>query len=105
MRGAMRIPLVDLASQHREIKGELEAAVHEVMERGDFILGEEVARFEDEFAAFCGAGHAVGVASGLAALELTLRAYGIGPGDGVIVPAFTFVATAGAGTFAGAGRI
>jgi len=102
MRGAMRIPLVDLASQHREIKGELEAAVHEVMERGDFILGEEVARFEDEFAAFCGAGHAVGVASGLAALELTLRAYGIGPGDEVIVPAFTFVATAAAVTFAGA---
>lgn len=98
----MRVPFVDLQAQHRPIQEELDLAVHRVMERGDFILGEDVARFEEEFAAYCGAKHAVGVGSGLAALELGLRALGVGPGDEVIVPSHTFIASAAAVTFAGA---
>src|SRR3990172_4761012 len=99
---SMDVPLVDLSALHRNIEDDLFRAVRSVMERGDFILGEEVDRFEEEFAAYCGAERAVGVDSGLSALELILRAYGIGLGDEVIVPAFTFIATAAAVTFAGA---
>jgi dTDP-4-amino-4,6-dideoxygalactose transaminase len=73
-----------------------------VMERCDFALGDDVRRFENGFAKFCGVEHAVGVDSGLSALELSLRALGVGPGDEVIVPAHTFMATAAAVTFAGA---
>lgn len=98
----MRVPFVDLRAQHRPIQEELDLAVHRVMERGDFILGEDVARFEEEFAAYCGAKFAVGVDSGLSALELSLRGFGIGPGDEVIVPTHTFIASAAAVTFAGA---
>jgi len=72
------------------------------MERADFALGKDVARLEEEFATFCGTRYAIGVDSGLSALELSLRAFGIGPGDEVIVPAHTFIATAAAVTFAGA---
>jgi dTDP-4-amino-4,6-dideoxygalactose transaminase len=72
------------------------------MDRGDFALGQDVACLEQEFAKFCGTCYAVGVDSGLSALELSLRALGIGPGDEVIVPTHTFVATAAAVTFAGA---
>ena len=98
----MEVPLVDLSALHKDIADDLYRAVRGVMERGDFILGEEVNRFEQEFATYCGARHAVGVDSGLSALELILRAHAIGPGDEVIVPAFTFIATAAAVTFAGA---
>ena len=98
----MEVPMIDLSALHRGIEDELYLAVRNVMERGDFILGQEVARFEEEFAAYCGAAHAVGVDSGLSALELSLRALGIGPGDEVIVPTLTFIATAAAVTFAGA---
>jgi dTDP-4-amino-4,6-dideoxygalactose transaminase len=98
----MKVPFVDLSALHRPIMEELDEAIRRVVERGDFILGEEVDRFEQEFAAYCGAAHAVGVDCGLSALELILRAYGIGPGDEVIVPTFTFTATAAAVTFAGA---
>jgi dTDP-4-amino-4,6-dideoxygalactose transaminase len=72
------------------------------MDRCDFALGEGVARFEEEFAAFCGTRYAVGVDSGLSALKLSLCAFGIGRGDEVIVPAHTFIATAAAVTFSGA---
>jgi dTDP-4-amino-4,6-dideoxygalactose transaminase len=72
------------------------------MERADFVLGKDVVRLEEEFATFCGTHYAVGVGSGLSALKLSLRAFGIGPGDEVIIPAHTFVATAAAVTFAGA---
>ena len=72
------------------------------MERAHVALGKDVASFEEEFATFCGTRHAVGLDSGLAALELSLRAFGIGPGDEVIVPANSFIATAAAATFAGA---
>jgi dTDP-4-amino-4,6-dideoxygalactose transaminase len=72
------------------------------LDRGDFILGQDVTKLEEEFAAYCGTKYAVGVDNGLSALELSLRAFGVGPGDEVIVPAHTFTATAAAVSFAGA---
>ena len=98
----MGVPFVDLRAQHRALREEINEAIGYVMERADFALGKDVGLFEDEFAAFCGTRYAVGVGSGLAALQLTLMAYGIGAGDEVIVPAHTFIATAAAVTFAGA---
>lgn len=98
----MNVPFIDLRAQHQGIREELDQAIRRVMDRGDFALGQDVALFEEEFAAFCGTRYAVGVDSGLSALELSLRALGIGPGDEVIVPTHTFVATAAAATFAGA---
>jgi dTDP-4-amino-4,6-dideoxygalactose transaminase len=91
---ANKISFVDLQAQYAALRPELEAAVRRVMERADFILGEEVERFEEEFARYCEGKHAVGVGSGLDALVLALRAYGIGPGDEVITAANTFIATA-----------
>ena len=98
----MEVPFVDLRSEHRILREELNEAIQQVMERSDFALGKDVSLFEEEFARFCDTEYAVGLDSGLSALELSLRAYGIGPGDEVIVPAHTFVATAAAVTFAGA---
>jgi dTDP-4-amino-4,6-dideoxygalactose transaminase len=98
----MKVAFVDLSAIHQPIMDELNAAMQRVIEKNDFVLGEEVTRFEEEFAAYCEAGYAVGVDSGLSALELSLRGYGIGQGDEVIVPTFTFVATAAAVGFAGA---
>jgi dTDP-4-amino-4,6-dideoxygalactose transaminase len=98
----MKVPLIDLKAQHRAIQAELNLAIQEVMARADFCLGEDVTRFEEEYAAFCGVRYAVGVDSGLSALELSLRALDIGPGDEVIVPANSFIATAAAVTFSGA---
>lgn len=89
----MKVPFVDLQVQYRTLAGELDAAVRGVCERADFVLGEEVRQFESEFAAYVGVPHAVGVGSGLDALALALRAYGIGPGDEVITTANTFIAT------------
>ena len=88
------IPLIDLTRLHRPILGELKAAAERVMESGRYILGPEVRAFEEEFAAWVGAKHAVGVASGTDALLLAAHALGLGPGQRVIVPSFTFVATA-----------
>lgn len=87
------VPFLELGQTYSEIKGELDAAYQRVMNSGWYILGEEVAAFEQEFAAYCGTKHCVGVGNGLEALQLILRAYGIGPGDEVIVPANTYVAT------------
>ncbi len=101
-RPADAIPLVDLKAQYRAIGGEIEAAMHAVVERADFILGREVTDFENEFAAYCGAAHGVGCGSGTEALHLGMKALGIGPGDEVIMPAMTFVATALAITMCGA---
>jgi dTDP-4-amino-4,6-dideoxygalactose transaminase len=98
----MQVPFVDLRIPHRVLRPALEEAFQRVMDRGDFALGQDVSALEEEFAAFCGTRHAVGVASGLAALELSLRAYGVGPGDEVIIPGQTFIATAAAVTFCGA---
>src|SRR5438045_761983 len=89
-----RVPFVDLRVHHRALMPEIEAAIRRVAERCDFILGESVASFEAEFAAYCGTAHAVGVGSGTAALELLLKAHGIQAGDEVILPASTFYATA-----------
>jgi dTDP-4-amino-4,6-dideoxygalactose transaminase len=91
-----------LTGQHRALREEINSAVQGVLERGDFILGQDVHKLEEEFAAYCGTKYAVGVDSGLAALELSLRALVIGAGDEVIVPAHTFTASAAAITFAGA---
>jgi len=90
------IPLVDLHAQYERIRLEIDASLQGVLDRNQFILGPEVAAFEDAFAAYCDVGHAVGVASGTAALFLALRACGVGPGDEVITTTMTFVATAGA---------
>ena len=87
------IPFVDLGATRRELGGELEEAVGRVVDSGWYLLGEELEAFEREFAAYCGTMHCVGVGSGLSALELSLRAAGVGPGDEVIVPAYTWVAT------------
>jgi dTDP-3-amino-3,4,6-trideoxy-alpha-D-glucose transaminase len=88
-----RIPFLQLNDSIAEIREELDAAYTRVMARGQFILGDETAAFEREFAAYCGATHAVGVGNGLDALTLSLRGLGIGAGDEVIVPAHTFIAT------------
>ncbi|HEY2159526.1 MAG TPA: DegT/DnrJ/EryC1/StrS family aminotransferase, partial [Isosphaeraceae bacterium] len=98
----MIIPLVDLKAQYRSIKPEVDAAVAGVMERCDFILGPAVGEFEREFARFVGAEHCVSVASGTDALWMAMQALGIGPGDKVLIPANTFIATALAVSDAGA---
>lgn len=90
----MRIPLVDLRPQYRALETEIRDALTRVLERQQFILGEEVAAFEREAASYLGARHAVGVASGSDALVLALLALGIGPGDGVATSPMTYIATA-----------
>lgn len=89
-----QVPFVDLAAQYRTIEGEINEATSRVIQQTDFILGREVGLFEEEFAAFCEAKYAVGVDSGTSALELTLRAFDIGPGDEVITAANSFIASA-----------
>jgi dTDP-4-amino-4,6-dideoxygalactose transaminase len=88
------IPLTDVKAQYAPLLADVRAAVDGVLERGQFILGPEVRAFEDEAAAFLEASHAVGVANGTDALVLVLDALGVGPGDEVICPSFTFYATA-----------
>lgn len=87
------IPFLDLGAAYRELKAEIDAAVQRVLDSGWYVLGPEVEAFEAEWAAYCGAGHAVGLANGLDALILALRAVGVGPGDEVIVPSNTYIAT------------
>src|SRR3954466_8283933 len=100
-----QIPFVDLARQHQPIAADLHAAFERVLGASSYILGEEVAAFEDEFAAYCGVRHCVGVASGTAALTIAALAAGIRPGDEVIVPAHTFIASALGLFHAGAGPV
>ncbi len=90
----MSVPLFDTSSALEPLHDELRAAVARVLDSGRFILGPEVEAFEHEFAAYCGARHAVGVANGTDALTIALRAMGVGPGDEVLVPSFTFYASA-----------
>jgi dTDP-4-amino-4,6-dideoxygalactose transaminase len=97
-----RVPFVNYRQVYRDIGAELEAAVHDVLSRGQFILRDEMKKFERDLAAFLGVKRVVAVANGTDALYLSVRAAGIGPGDEVIAPAHTFVATAGAIVFAGA---
>ena len=91
----MSIPQLDLQAQYRAIKPELDEAVSRVLASGHFIMGPEVQAFEQEVAQHCAVKHAIGVASGTDALLLSLRALGVGPGDAVLIPSFTFFATAG----------
>ena len=96
------IPFTDLAIQHKEIEKEITRAIKRVMKRSDFILGEDVQAFEKEFAQFCQARYAVGVSSGTAALFLALASFGIKAQDEVLVPDFTYIATALAVSYTGA---
>lgn len=96
------VPLADLRRQYASIKEEIDEAVARVLASGQFALGPEVAAFEREFAAGCGAGHGVAVNSGTSALHLALLAAGAGPGDEVITVPFTFVATVAAIRYTGA---
>lgn len=98
----MYAPLIDLKEQHKELSLLINQALTKVFERADFILGDEVQRFEQEFANYCGTKYGIGVDSGSSALELGLRAFGIGEGDEVVLPANTFIATAAAVSFVGA---
>lgn len=102
MSGGVSVPFLDVGAGYRELRGELDEAFRRVMESGWYILGQEVEAFEAEWAAFCGTRYCVGVGNGLEALHLTLRAWGIGPGDEVIVPANTYIATWLAVSYAGA---
>jgi dTDP-4-amino-4,6-dideoxygalactose transaminase len=96
------VPFLDLKQPYAELRGEIDAALHRVAAGGWYILGQEVRAFEEEFAVYCGARHCVGVSNGLDALHLILRAWDIGPGDEVIVPSNTYIATWLAVSYAGA---
>jgi len=96
------VPFVDLKAQHASISAEVNAAFARVSSDADFILGADVRSFEEEFATYCETQHAVGLDSGMSALELGMRAMGIGPGDEVITPAGSFIASSSAISFTGA---
>ncbi len=98
----MQVPILDLKAQYEAIKEEVRSAIDSVLEKQHFILGPQVKSLEQEVAKFCGSQYAVGVASGTDALILGLRACGVRPGDEVIVPSFSFVATADAVSALGA---
>ena len=87
------MPFLDLKLAYAEVQGEINSAIASVLDGGRYIGGPEVELFESEWAQYCGARHCVGVGNGLDALILSLRAGGVGPGDGVIVPSHTFIAT------------
>ncbi|WP_413561332.1 DegT/DnrJ/EryC1/StrS family aminotransferase [Bdellovibrio sp. HCB209] len=89
----MQVPFLDLSATYKELKSELDEVYFRVMTKGHYIMGDELSRFESEFAKYCGAKYCVGVSNGLDALVLLLKAYGIQPGDEVIVPSNTFIAT------------
>lgn len=90
----MPVPLFDTATPLAPLRAQLDAAIAGVLDSGRFILGPEVAAFEGELAGYTGSAHAIGVANGTDALTIALRAMGVGPGDDVVVPSFTFYATA-----------
>ncbi len=87
------IPFLDLSLMHQEIRISLDAAIRRVLDSGHFVMGPELEAFEQEFAEYCDVHHCIGVGNGLEALHLLLLAYGVGPGDEVIVPSNTFIAT------------
>ena len=96
------IPFIDLRAQYHSIKDEIDTAIARVLESSQFVLGDEVAAFEEEFAAYCGAHCGVAVNSGTSALHHALLAAGVGPGDEVVTVPFTFVATVAAILYTGA---
>lgn len=98
----MQVPFLNMKAPYLELKAELDDAYQRVMESGWYILGDEVENFEAEFAAYCNVKHCIGVGNGLDALFLVLKAWGIGAGDEVIVPANTYIATWLAVTYTGA---
>ena len=98
----VKIPLLNLKAQYHRIKPEIDAAVARVLESGNFVLGTEVAAFEEEFAVYCAARECVALNSGTSALHLALLAAGIGPGDEVITVPLTFIASVAAIGYAGA---
>jgi dTDP-4-amino-4,6-dideoxygalactose transaminase len=98
----IKVPYLDLKAQYQSIKPEIDAAIARVLESGQFVLGPEVAAFEQEFAAYCGAAECIALNSGTSALHLALLAAGVGPGDEVITVPFTFVASVAAVTYTGA---
>lgn len=98
----MTVPFLDLKAQYRSIQAEIRPAIDQVLENCAFVLGNEVAEFEREFAGYCETSHAVGVNSGTSALHLALLAARVGPGDEVITVPFTFVATVAAIRYTGA---
>ena len=89
----MKVPFLELKPGYLELKEEMDAAYHRVMDSGWYLLGHELEAFEAEFAAYCETKHCVAVGNGLDALQLALRALGIGEGDEVLVPSHTFIAT------------
>jgi dTDP-4-amino-4,6-dideoxygalactose transaminase len=101
MQPGINVPFTDLGVMAREVWPEIETAFTEALLQGRYIGGPAVAAFEEQFARYCGTTHAVGVANGTDALQLTLQALGIGDGDEVVVPANTFIATAAAVVRAG----
>lgn len=91
---SMAVPLFDTRTPLAPLRAEIDTALRAAVDDGRFILGPNVAAFEEELAAYCGAGHAIGVGNGTDALTIALRAMGVGPGDEVVVPSFTFYASA-----------
>src|ERR1700726_2105280 len=98
----MVVPLFDTSTPLAPLREEIHARVRAVLDGGHYVLGPEVAAFEHEFADYLGVRHVVGVANGTDAITIALRALGVGPGDEVVVPSFTFYATAEAAVNAGA---
>jgi dTDP-4-amino-4,6-dideoxygalactose transaminase len=98
----VKVPFLDFTAPYAELKSELDEAYFRFMRSAWYVLGQEVEAFEQEYATYCGVKHCVGVANGLEALHLTLRAYGIGENDEVIVPSNTYIATWLAISYAGA---
>ena len=98
----MKVPFLELKLAYDELKDQFDAAYHRVMDSGRYLLGEELEAFEHEYAAYCESAHCIGVGNGLDALHFALRAFDIGPGDEVIVPSHTFIATWLAVSHAGA---
>jgi dTDP-4-amino-4,6-dideoxygalactose transaminase len=98
----MQVPFATFDRMHAQVREEMLAKMREVYDKGQFIQSEECAAFEREFAAYCGTSYCVGCANGLDAIQLILRGFDIGPGDEVIIPSNTFIATALAVTYTGA---
>jgi dTDP-4-amino-4,6-dideoxygalactose transaminase len=98
----MGVPFIDFSEQNKVIRTEVDAGFARVIEKASFIMGPDVKKFEDEFAAYCGVKYAVGVNSGTDALYLALAALGVGPEDEVILPTYTFIATALCASYTGA---
>ncbi len=98
----MEVPFVDLKAQYRSIKAEVDAAIQNVIDAASFVMGPAVLGFEKKYAEYLGVGHVIAISDGTNAIGVTLRALGVGPGDEVIVPAHTFMATAEAVSLLGA---